>query len=262
MVKKEEDEICIGKKCWEMLVQVVESDDESEESDDDVMGDEFEGLVEELDSDEEDEVVGESDEEEDEDEDEEEMFEGVRRLMGWIMQCLSGKQLVWKEVGMCLEELDMDFMEGSWSWSEEDLCDIGSVRRLDDDDDIGDSVWKVIEVEVEGGGFGNFVFSFSLVVDLVVDMEKRDEIVIGSGISNFVLVEGLDGKEDESEGEDVMEIDDEGEGEDNDEGEVGSQSEEEVLVLLDGGFDSEVGSDGKDDVIKFFVYSCVFSKIL
>ncbi|XP_024361472.1 uncharacterized protein [Physcomitrium patens] len=262
MAKKEEDETRTGKKRREMPAQVVESDDESEESDDDVMGDEFEGLAEELDSDEEDEVVGESDEEEDEDEDEEEMPEGVRRLMGRIMQRSSGKQLARKEAGMCSEESDMDSMEGSRSRSEEDLRDIGSARRLDDDDDTGDSAWKVTEVEAEGGGSGNPAPSSSLAADLVADTEKRDEIATGSGTSNFAPAEGSDGKEDESEGEDVMETDDEGEGEDNDEGEVGSQSEEEASVSLDGGSDSEAGSDGKDDATKSSAYSRAFSKIL
>lgn len=260
MVKvQDENEVCVGKRCCEVLFMVVEFFVDDSSDDDGVMKDEFEGLSN-VDSDELD-LVFQSESSEDEMGD------------GGMVKCFIEQVIVnFKMLEMGYIILEGDFMEGSWSWSEEDLCDIGSVRRFDDDD-IVDSVWKEIVV-FEVGDFG---LSLSLVLEVE---EKSDELVSGSGGDDVVVVRVLDdGENINVEEVDVMEMEeeeedeeeeDEGDEEGEDEGEdeeddecVGgdvSESEGEFFVL-EGGSDSDRGSGGKDDIMNFFVYSCVFSKI-
>lgn len=226
MAKKQEAVGRGGKKRREVPAKVVESESDSEESDSDdgVMGDEFEGLSEEVE--ERDGFVVDSEEEE------EEMAEGSRRLMGRIT-----------DAGGFGSEEEEGSMEGSRSRSEEDLRDIGSARRLDDDD-TGDSAWKegVAEVDVAG----------------------QSESLKESG-GDGAVARGVESEEEGEEAE-AMETDDEEEEEEEEEAGSGeSEGEPSGSVSLEDGSDSDIGSGGKGDKSEnatSSAYSRAFSKIL
>ncbi|KAG0600941.1 hypothetical protein M758_11G072400 [Ceratodon purpureus] len=177
------------------------------------------------------------------------MMEGQRRLFGRLM-----------DAGAFRSDTSEDSMEGSRSRSEEDLRDIGSARRLDDDD-TGDSAWKDAAGGAgvaEGDGAGPSE-------RLGLEKESGAEVAVASG------VESEDEEEDEEEGEEAeaMQTDDEDEGDE--EEEVEDEEEEEVeagesegepsgSVSLEDGGDSDTGGKGENATSS--AYSRAFSKIL
>jgi hypothetical protein len=255
MAKKVEEPA--GKKRLEVPVKAVESDSDSEESSygDGAMGDEFEGLSEEVESEEEEERDGFVVESEDEDEEDEEA-EGV---MGRMMQVASGR-----EQGV---SSDVDSMDGSRSRSEEDLRDIGSARRLDDDD-TGDSAWKgAADVDVAGPSESVVVEKSDGDVEVGRGLEKEEEEGGGGHVMETDEEEADEEEEEEVEEEEVAE--EEGEEVEEEEEEVESESESEgepsASASMEDGSDSDTGSGGKSDKgesSKSSAYSRAFSKIL
>lgn len=266
MVKKVEEPSRAGKKRLEVPVKAVESDSDSEESSDGdgAMGDEFEGLSEEVESEEEEERDGFVVESGGEDEDEED--EEAEGVMGRMMQVASGR-----EQGV---SSDVDSMDGSRSRSEEDLRDIGSARRLDDDD-TGDSAWKgAADVDVAGPSESVVVEKSDGDVEVGRGLEKEEEEGGGGHVMETDEEEAdeeeADEEEEEEEEEEVAEeegekVEEEEEEEDEVESESESEGEPSASASMEDGSDSDTGSGGKSDKgesSKSSAYSRAFSKIL
>lgn len=257
---QDENEARAGKRRREVPPTVVEPPADDSSDDDGVMKDEFEGLSN-VDSDESDSVF-QSESSEDE------MGDGGMAKR-FIEQVTANPKML--EMGYTTSEGDS--MEGSRSRSEEDLRDIGSARRLDDDD-TADSAWK----ETAAPEVGDPGPSSSSAPEVE---EKSDEPASGSGGDDVAVArvlddgeninaEEADAMETEEEEEDEEEEDegdeegeDEGEDEEDDERVGGDVSESEgEPSASEGGSDSDRGSGGKDDTTNSSAYSRAFSKIL
>ena len=249
----------MAKKRREAPPKAVESDDDSEESDEDdgVMGDEFEGS-EEVESEEE--GLGFESESEEE--------AGGPAVMERIMEAAIGL----REREEALRS-DVDSMEGSRSRSEEDLRDIGSARRLDDDD-TGDSAWKETAGAADGAAWGgdeNAGPSSSAAPDAVVEKEKSGGDgavvrVLDSEAEGGEVAEAIETDDEEDDQEDDKEDDKEDEdGSGSGEAESQSEGEPSGFVSVQDGSDSDTGSGGKGekgDSTKDSAYSRAYSKIL